>query len=672
MASPAAALWPRRVLTAGIAAAALGLGALGATDAHAAFTLNECAGASGVVGQGASFQADLHRNFAAVFNGSLIGCGGNPSAPTFSARGSGVGLGSAGAGTRDANTLCIVNRTCGSELLPGQRDLSVSFQATDDPPTFAQYTQMQNGLDTTTADDALLHVVPVATGAAVLIMRLPQGCSIKSDGAATLTGASVGDSFAAGTQRPLIPGRTVEGAFAGTVRTWGDLVPTIRGTPTSGQYADLTPALTDCGDVPIRRIVRTDNSGTTFSWKAYLGLNSPSRGWTTTYAATPNINWPVDGTGSATPTRIDTASTAVCPIGGTNLCSNTATGGGALADAVNLVDGSIGYVDLAAARNKNFWNSSTASTQDQTIWTPLEVNPEANPATRTWAEPSVDPTAHNSANVTKGASCGLVDIKNVPTPANSPKNDPTLGDWSRTFAAGGVTGYPACVLTYGLLWDDNAVVYGATASEEAKARTVKDYFTMLVSDAGQNAIAGYDYSEVPNTAAQPLRTYAQNGVAAIDWNKSASVAPPAPAPPTPTPPTPPAPAPPVTPAPPSNSFSVPSSKTTASLLTFVAQLPGAGSLRVAATTRVGRRTIRVASVSASPKGAGRVTLRLKLSAAAKSALARAKSKKLSVKVAFTFTPTGGTANTVTKTVTVRAARKPARRVSRKKKKAAKR
>jgi len=659
MASPAAAaLTPRRVLAVGIAAAALGIGALGAADAQAAFTLGRCQGASGVTGQGASFQADLHRNFATLFNGALAGCGGSPTAPQFTANGSGAGLGSAGAGSRSADILCRRLNVCGNAdgLPAGERDLTVSFQASDDPPSTEQYNNMKAGLSSTTADDAKLHIVPVATGSAVLIMRLPQGCSIKADGATTLTGSASGDSFANGTQRPLVPGADVEAAFAGELTTWGDLVPTISGTPTSGQYAGLSIA--DCADVPVRRIVRQDNSGTTFSWKAYLGLINPNRGWTTTYAGNPNTNWP----GAATPTRIDTATTQVCPIGGANLCSNTGSGGGALADAVNLVDGSIGYVDLATARGRNFWNASTRDTQDQTIWVPLEIDPEH--ASGRFAEPTAEPTAHNSASAQKGAACEAVDVKNAPTPANSPDGDPTQGDWSRAYAAGGRTTYPACVLTYALLWDDNAVVYGASDAQQAKARTVKDYFSLMVSVVGQSYLLGYDYSPVPNTAAQPLLTYAQNAVAAIDWNKSATGQnpdtrqPETRQPETRQPET----RQPETRTPPSNAFSIPSSKTSATLLTFTVQLPGAGSLRAVATTKVGKRTIRVGSASGTVKGAGRVTLRVKLSAAAKKALARAKSKKLTVKVAFTYTPTGGTAKTVTKNVTVKAAkRKPAKR-----------
>lgn len=656
MASPAAALTPRRAFAAGVAAAVLGLGALGATDAHAAFTLKRCEGAAGVTGQGASFQGDLHRNFAAVFNDGLNGCG-LPLSPTFSARGSGVGLASAGAGGGDANLLCVVARACVAPLLPGVRDLTVSFQATDDPPSTTQQQDMQSGLPGE-ADDALMHIVPVASGAAVMIMRLPRGCEIKSNDpadAALLTGADFGDRYDAGTQRPQIRGALVEGAFAGTVRTWGELVPTIHGTTDSDQYADMP-----CADAPVRRIVRADNSGTTFSWKAYLSLIKPDRGWTTTYAGNPNTNWPVNGSGSTLPTRID-SSAAVCPVGGANLCMGSNTGGGALADAVTAVDGSIGYVDLATARSKNFWNASSASSQDLTIWVPLEVNPESPSATPTYAESTRDASAHNSANVVKGASCGTADIKNAPTPANSPNGDPTLGDWSRVFAAGGRSGYPACVLTYALLWDDNAVVYGASDEQQAKARTVKDYFSLMVSSAGQGLIAGFDYSQVPNNASAPLLTYAQNAVNAIDWNKRATtviVDPPVERRPTTTPPPeqrdP-------TPTKPSNSFSVPSSKTSASLLTFTVQLPGAGSLRAVATTKVGKKTVKVGSASGSPKGAGRVTLRLKLSAAAKKALARAKSKKLSVTVKFTYTPTGGDAKTVTKKVTVKAAKKAAKR-----------
>ena len=52
-------------------------------------------------------------------------------------------------------------------------------------------------------------------------------------------------------------------------------------------------------------------------------------------------------------------------------------------------------------------------------------------------------------------------------------------------AVGG-SGYPVCLLTYGLLWDDNSKVYGNTPSEEAQARTVLDYVDFVASSFGQS------------------------------------------------------------------------------------------------------------------------------------------------------------------------------------------
>jgi hypothetical protein len=51
-------------------------------------------------------------------------------------------------------------------------------------------------------------------------------------------------------------------------------------------------------------------------------------------------------------------------------------------------------------------------------------------------------------------------------------------------------------------WDDPADVYGNTATEMAKARTVRDY--MLTSlNSGQNVLNANDYSRLP--------TYLKNG-----------------------------------------------------------------------------------------------------------------------------------------------------------------
>lgn len=662
-----AQLLPRRALLAGAAAAtaALGAGALAAPDAHAAFTLGACQGSGSVKGQGASFQGGAQVYFKQVFESSN-GCGGSPAGPTYTANGSGNGLASAGAGAGNAQLLCAVAATCTVPLPVGQRDTAVSFQASDEPPTTAQQAAMNAGT-ASPADDALVHVIPVATGANALIMHAPEGCDLSTvtnltNGAADTVGAvNTGDGAANKTQRIRLTSTLVEKAFAGAsdADTWGEIAPGISGAPSNVQETGIAT----CADVPVKRIVRFDVSGTTYGWKAYLNLISAGRGWLTTYSTPNNLTWPAaGGAGTATPLATGGANpNAFCPNTGNKLCSGPSSGNGSLADAVNATDGSIGYGDVATVRGKGFDITPSAVTQDYTFWGPLQNNPGGAPTG--YAEPTFDPKAHSGATGAKGANCQSVTVANVPTPASSPNGDPTLGNWGEVYAAGGPV-YGACVLTYILAWDDDAVVYGNTPAEEAKARTVKDYLGVILSGFGQQ-FANVDYSPLPNSLGTPLLTYAQTGAAAIGWNKSAGGAggggggtgggggggaggggggggstPP---------------------APPSNQFSIPSRSLGSGAVSFAIELPGKGALAVRATAKVGKKTIQVANVTANPSGAGRVKVKLKLSAAARTALAKAKSHKLKVSVSFTFTPTGGTARTSKQTVTFTAPKKQSKK-----------
>ena len=646
----------RRVLLPGLAAAAAcaGLSAT-AQDAQAAFTLGPCAGASGVSAQGASFQNAAQTYFRSVFTGSN-GCGGTPAAPTYTSNGSSNGIAAMGGAAGNAQ------QVGGGGA--GVRSTVTSFSATDDPPTVTQQATMNAG-GPSPSDDGKVHVIPVATGANAVIVRAPAGCDLsgisnKSNGAdGTVGGANTTDGSGDKTQRLRIENGLLEKAFAGTSEadTWGDIAPGISGDTTSNQQS-VGGVQRLCIDVPVRRIVRFDSSGTTFAFKTYLQLINPSRGWLASYTANPNTNWPTNGSGSSTPVN---GVGLNCPFTGARLCSGPASGNDDLADGVNATDGSIGYSDLAEARGKGFTIAPDPAIQDYTFWLPLQNNPGGT--STGYAEPTSDPGAHKLGGSARGANCQNVAVQNVPTPANSPNGDPTLGDWSKVFAAGGPV-YGACVLTYILAWDDNAAVYGNTPAEEAKARTVKDFLATMVGPIAQQfRNPDVDYSPLPNPQQQPLGAYAQNGVNAIGWNKTATAGgggtpAPAPAPaPTPTP----NPAPRVIPPviKPSNLFTVGTPKVNAkrTRVAFPLRFPGAGKLVARATFKSGTRTIRVATVNANIAGAGSARVTVKLSSAARKALK--KRKRISLRVSFTFTPSGGDPRTITKTVSVRA--KAARR-----------
>jgi hypothetical protein len=642
----------RRALLAGAVAvaAALGAGAMSAPSAHAAFTLNACEGTT-FVAQGSSFQRSMQASMKTLFESSF-GCNGAIAGPTYNPNGSGNGNAAMGAGVGNATLNCAPG--CPNNPAPvGQRDPTTRLSGTDEPPNPTQQARINDAATPSTADDGKIHVIPVAAGASVLIVHAPQGCDLSTvtnltNGAnGTVNGVDTGDRASDHTQRIRFTSEMVEKIFAADsdADTWGEIAPGISGT--GSDPAEPLVNNVACGSIPVRRIVRFDNSGTTYSWKAYLELIDPGRGRLTTYNPNPNTVWPkAGGTDSTTPQA------AVGPAcnNADHLCSATTNGAGPLTTAVSQTDGSIGYSDLATARTGNFTIVS-GGTQDYTFWSPLQNNPGG--AATGYAEPTFTPTSHTDRVVTPGANCQNVSVQNVPSAGSSPGGDPTQGDWSRAFAAGGAS-YPACVLTYLLAWDDNAPVYGNTAAEQGAARSVKDYLEkIIVSGVGQGALFGADYSALP----PGLLAISQNAVNAIGWNKAAgsgggggggggggTTTPPrggtggggtA--------------------TPPSNQFSLPSASTSARGLLYTVQLPGAGVLSVVATARAGRRTIRVGSLSVRASASGRVRVKLSLSAAARRALARARGHKLKITVKFTFTPNGGSARTVTKTVTVRAA-----------------
>jgi ABC-type phosphate transport system substrate-binding protein len=665
---------PLRVVVAALAA--IGLLALVAgapSSAQADFTLQQCQG-SAVHGEGSSLQKTAQLSFwdsGQVYlseNPLADGCG--PSAPqvTFTSTSSGCGLDAMGAGGPASG--CNFSAT---EPNPpaGYRDATDRFGASDFAPEPKEQAAINAGPEGGTSVGKI-HVIPVAGAAITVIVNFPEGCQLETPGGTTPasgagsanentttggvndpTGAATGDSFAEGTLRVHIPAKALEEIWEHQITTWGD-IPTPTGHSTLGNFMTGTPTspqetVTHCGEVPIRRIVRLDTSGTSFNFKAYLSL-LPSFGedggkklWKEGQVGSSNIAWPLSG---ATDTGVPPVATSnVCVEPTNEICHATSSGGGGMTTAVADTDGSIGYVDLATAREKGF--TIEPNKNDHTYWIPLQpVNPSTTPGTvesEVFDEPTTDPTAHfNPALNTsvRGANCSGADWRGYPTG----EGDPTLGDWSQAIATGGTT-YPVCAITYDLAFDDDATVYGNTPKEEAEARTVKDYLTSVTSDLGQLELAKFDYATLP----EALIADAQTGVAAIGWNKSAgsggskeeTVKPP---PTTVTPG--------VTPittvvTPPSNVFSIASAKVKGKDVVLSLVLPDAGKVQIKAAGG----GVTVSSVSASVSG-GQGTVTLPISSAALKKLAKEKSKKLSVTITVTFTPTGGTAATQTKSLTI--------------------
>jgi hypothetical protein len=698
------------------ALAATGLLALLASAppaAQADFALQTCQGGA-TQGEGSSLQKTAQLSFwdsSQVYlseNPTASGCG--PTAPqvTFHSASSGCGLDSVGAGGPASE--CSFSS---KEPTPpaGYRDETDRFGASDFAPNPEEEAAINNGPAGGTSVGKI-HVLPVAGAAITVIVHFPEGCELENpdspppasttpaSGAGSANGNTstggvndpagpgsdasefaTGDSLAEATLRVHIPAKALEEIWEHKISTWGAIPAPAGGGKTLGEFMTGTPTGQDLGDTctaaPIYRIVRLDTSGTSYNFKAYLSL-LPSFGedggtklWKEGQVGSTNTAWPLEGAGKAgipaavpkvagekvkdeagsevTGGEANECTTTISP---NQICHASTSGGGGLTNAVNATDGSIGYVDLATAREKGFTIEPKKTPADHTYWLPLEpVNPGTKPGTidtGVFDEPTTDATAHFNPALntsTRGANCSGADWRGYPA-ATAEQPDPTLGDWSNAIATGGTT-YPVCAITYDLAFDDDAPVYGDTPTEEGKARTVKDYLTSVTSDAGQFELAKFDYATLPAV----LIDDAENGVAAIGWNKTAGAGgkteEPVKAPATTTTTTTTTPT--ITPAitAPSNAFSIASGKVKGKSIVLSLVLPDAGQLQIKATGG----GVTVSNVTASVSG-GQGTVTLPISSAALKKLAKAKGKKLSVSIAVTFTPTGGTAATQKKTLTI--------------------
>jgi hypothetical protein len=685
------------------------------SPAHAAFTLKECEG-SPITGEGSSLQKLAQANWKEhIFDTTIFGgCGASAPVVTFTTASSGCGLDALGAGASAGECKGFSGSQTEWEK-PGYRDANIRFGAADfapDPTEKGNIDDGPTGAGTPGAGE--VHVIPVAGAAITVVAHFPSGCVLKSpgtgtpaSGAATLnndvttggvndpTGAPTGDLYSNQTTRVHIGDQKLEEIWQGDITKWGEIVPEADFLAQGTHEAGKAPST--CAGEPIYRIVREDTSGTTYNFKHFLALLPFTGGggaalWTgSSTVGTENTAWPVGGEEKA-PGPVN-SSTNVCEEA-IHICRSKEGSGGSLSNAVIATSGSLGYLDLATAREKGYnmapnptgepgGGSFEEVKNDREYWIPLEaVEP---PATENgvgkvdpgvFVEPTAEAKAHFSGgNETKGADCFGADYRNIPTKAASPNEDPTLADWSKAIATGGTavaiataptTAYPVCAITYDLAFDDDAPVYGNNTTEEAGARTVKDYLTSVVSSDGQGDLPEFDYAALPLGIVQD----AQTGVAAIGWNKSAgassgnnsssnsggskssSSSSSAAASSSPI----------AAVAPPSNAFSIAGAKVKGKDIVLSLVLPDAGTVQIKATGG----GLTVSSVSASV-GGGQGTVTLPISSAALKKIAKSKSKRLAVTISVTFTPTGGTAASQTKQLTVTQAAITAKPAAKKKK-----
>ncbi len=604
-----------------LALAALAMAGL-TSQATAAFNTGKCAGLD-AAGRGASFARDAHTWFNQNFKVNY--CAGTP-----------------GEGVID-----VAYDAAGSSagrLVVKVRNDTPRFGMSDEPPTPKEIEQMNTGVgngepkdDVNPNDNGKIHVIPAAVGAVPMLVNLPVNCNpeLLADEYRTVSAAEI---TADATKKALLRVRFPKDKFE---EVWAQGAGGIPLLDWDDVFTELAPD-TDCAK-PIIRVVRKDGSGTTFAFKDYLHHIEPARGWLTTYNPNPNIKWPGAEEGNAS---------AQCPAGvlvpgqkpdnEDHLTSGCQNGNGSLVPKLVEVDGSIGYSDISTARGNPTTlavNPALAAAPTTPYWT------QAQNGSEQFTEPTLSPNGFRTDGP-RGSNCVATTFTNEGNPLPS-----SLGDWAKVTGIDSPAGFGICTLTYGLVFDDNADVWGDTPQEERKARTVKDYWESVVSNGTQLGLAGADYGALPGN----ILAISKTGVAEIDWgpgagppddggdendggdNKGGSAPPPPPIP--------------------SNRISLLkksiSSKTGGASISV--KVPGPGKLEMVGTAKVGKKTVRVGRTVLNANRAGTFKLALKPSAAALKALRSKGSLKVSLNM--TFTPTGGTTGTSSSGLTLKLTKK---------------
>jgi ABC-type phosphate transport system substrate-binding protein len=432
----------RRLASACVVPAAMAAALVAPGSASAALG-EQCSGAN-IGAQGSSLQKiaqDSVWNPDFNISTAKAACNGkqgdkNKPTVTYTSTGSGAGLKSWGAEPKELKEVTFA--------------ASNAFVGTDEPPNEKQIGEIEANESIPTAETLL--TLPVVQESVAVIVNLPAGCTATST---------------SNPGRLVLNEKTLEGIFAGTVKTWGAL--TDGGDKLTGE---------GCGTTAIQPVVRFDQSGTTHIFKRFLNVidssgleveTEPGKTITATWGELSegalNTQWPV-------------AAKVIKPA---------AKGGGEEIAKVLATPGSIGYVNLAEARANASYASGTGTA---TFWAPIQNSEKVSGKTVKYTY--ADPSSNKEVTTVASANCKSTVYTNgkhgFPPPAvTAPWNEVTTEATSKT--------YPLCGLTYDLAFTEYSLLPSTSLTE---ATSVNNYLRFVTeAKGGQTAILNHDYLALP-------------------------------------------------------------------------------------------------------------------------------------------------------------------------------
>jgi ABC-type phosphate transport system substrate-binding protein len=457
----------------------------------------QCSGVS-IVGRGSTFQDPAQLVWQPGFNTntSTVACSGTQGSkgkPTATYRNT---------ESKDRGSGACLKAFGAEKEAPNHE---YSFCGTDEAPNETQKNEIES--HKTGGGSESLETIPVLQGAVAIIVHLPEGCK------ATATNVVV-DEKTRTLGRLVLNDSTIDGIYKGTITTWKGL---LEAQPNDS----MTCANEAEKEDTISPVVRTDHSGTTHIFKAFLSLVDTAPIEMEAYKEAYGTGSAKSSTGCGKEFPAEPKTWAEVSEGCPNqrwplaahvIRNETETGNPGVINLVNSTPSSVGYADLAVAREKKFFSTKGSGgeikkgEQNTRFWAPVQ-----NSSGATYSDPS------SKGDTEKLASSNC---KNTRYIENGEKEFPpasTRSLWNEAKAALVEENYPICGLTYDITYREfKPYLLGTPFEAEGKgiATTVENYLMYEISTkGGGKEVKNHDYEALSTE----VRKKAETGIKEIGY-----------------------------------------------------------------------------------------------------------------------------------------------------------
>ena len=237
------------------------------------------------------------------------------------------------------------------------------FCGTDEAPNPTQKTEIESHASAGVKEKSL-ETIPVLQGAVAIIVHLPKGCLATSEVEKSGIKSKLG--------RLVLDDTSIEGVYAGTIKTWKQLLANQAAEGGAGNDK-LTCKIASEEEERIVPVVRLDHSGTTHIFKSFLlQVNTEPKSRWKNILKKSVARRPAAAPRKAKKQRNGVKCAEACQNQrwpkAAEIVRGTESGNPGVVKRVNEVESSIGYADLAVARELEYFSAKCVRAPHRMWW----------------------------------------------------------------------------------------------------------------------------------------------------------------------------------------------------------------------------------------------------------------------------------------------------------------